>query len=232
MQNSKRPLSSSSNSNESKKIKKIDTQTNTLLNYFGSTKSKLNEPKTQPQNTILNYFKSEENGKETKENLNDTKPKVLSVNDCNLDSSKKNFAQVSSESKIKTNTIVINNHEIEINSKYEPENEYAEPVAEVNTNRKCPFYRRVEGTNLVVDAFRYGNIENCSNYFLSHFHYDHYIGLNKKFTNTMYCSYKTANLVAKQIRVDRKYLRPLDLNSFVNVDGDESVQVALIDANQ
>lgn len=44
----------------------------------------------------------------------------------------------------------------------------------------------------------------------------------------------TANLVAKKIRVDAKHIRGLELNKFVNVYDydDDSIQVALIDANQ
>ena len=219
MQKSKRTLNGPEIAG-GKKLKKSEQQTNTLLNYFNTNKPKneVNEA-AKVQSTILNYYKTNKEEAIKKEDFEENEIKVKDEDFFNTNSIEK-----------KQRSINVNKYEIEIN---EPENEYEEPVSETTvTNRKCPFYRRVEGTNLVVDAFRYGNIQNCAAYFLSHFHYDHYIGLNKHFKNIMYCSQKTANLVQKQIRVDAKYVRALQLNTFVDLDEDESVQVALIDANQ
>lgn len=66
---------------------------------------------------------------------------------------------------------------------------------DINSNEKpvkkkaiCPSYKIVSGTRLAVDAFRYGNIDGVENYFLTHFHADHYIGMTKKFCHKLYAS--------------------------------------------
>ncbi len=103
----------------------------------------------------------------------------------------------------------------------------------ISVKIKCPFYKRIEGTQIVVDAFSYGDIENCNAYFLSHYHYDHFVGLTKHFKHKIYCSKVTANLVIKQIKVDKDLVNPLELNKFNNIyQNDDSIQVALLDANQ
>lgn len=110
--------------------------------------------------------------------------------------------------------------------------EYKAP-REPKVYRPCPFYKRLEDTKICVDAFNFGDIDNCDAYFLSHFHYDHFIGLQKSFQNQMYCSQVTANLVMSKIKVDKKFINVIEMNKFINVyDVDDRVQVMLLDANQ
>ncbi|PWY89076.1 p450-domain-containing protein [Aspergillus heteromorphus CBS 117.55] len=97
--------------------------------------------------------------------------------------------------------------------------------------RTCPFYKIIPGFSICVDAFRYGAVEGCQAYFLSHFHSDHYIGLAKSWRHgPIYCSRATANLVSQQLKVDRKWLVPLEFEKTAEVPG-TGVQVTLIEAN-
>jgi DNA cross-link repair 1A protein len=98
--------------------------------------------------------------------------------------------------------------------------------------RTCPFYKILPGLSICVDAFRYGAVEGCQAYFLSHFHSDHYIGLTSTWTHgPIYCSRVTANLVRQQLRVDPKYVIGLEFEETVDVPNTRGVQVTMISAN-
>ncbi|ORX85229.1 DRMBL-domain-containing protein, partial [Anaeromyces robustus] len=87
----------------------------------------------------------------------------------------------------------------------------------------------IQDTNFVVDAFTYGKIDNCTAYFLSHFHSDHYGGITSKFNyGPIYCSKVTSNLLIELLKVDEQYVHALELNKEYIIDG---VKVTLIDAN-
>jgi DNA cross-link repair 1A protein len=71
------------------------------------------------------------------------------------------------------------------------------------------------------------------NYFLTHFHADHYGGIHSTWhLGTIYCSLPTANLVNQQLGVDKKYLHPLPLNTpTVVASRGKPVTITLLDAN-
>ncbi|KAF3391349.1 DNA cross-link repair protein pso2/snm1 [Penicillium rolfsii] len=98
--------------------------------------------------------------------------------------------------------------------------------------RTCPFYKIMPGFSICVDAFRYGAVEGCNAYFLSHFHSDHYIGLTKSWCHgPIYCSRPTGNLVRQQLRVDPKWIVHLDFETTTEVPDTGGVQVTMIPAN-
>ncbi|KZF23680.1 DRMBL-domain-containing protein [Xylona heveae TC161] len=98
--------------------------------------------------------------------------------------------------------------------------------------RTCPFYKILPGFFICVDAFRYGSVEGCSAYFLSHFHSDHYIGLTANWQHgPIYCSTVTANLVKQQLRVDPKYVVGINFEEKIEVPGTKGVHVTMIPAN-
>ncbi|KAJ5675281.1 DNA repair metallo-beta-lactamase [Penicillium maclennaniae] len=98
--------------------------------------------------------------------------------------------------------------------------------------RTCPFYKIMPGFSICVDAFRFGAVEGCNAYFLSHFHSDHYIGLSKSWCHgPIYCSRPTGNLVRQQLRVDPKWVIDLEFETTFEVPNTGGVQVTMIHAN-
>jgi DNA cross-link repair 1A protein len=83
-------------------------------------------------------------------------------------------------------------------------------------------------TTISVDSFKFP-VKNCNAYFLTHFHSDHYTGLNSTFDGLIYCSLITAKLVIQQLHVDPNLIQVLCLDTKYEIQG---VTVTAIDANQ
>ncbi|TPX08804.1 uncharacterized protein E0L32_009744 [Thyridium curvatum] len=98
--------------------------------------------------------------------------------------------------------------------------------------RTCPFYKIMPGFFICVDAFRYGAVQGCNAYFLSHFHSDHYVGLTANWTHgPIYCSKVTGSLVKSQLRTAEKWVVELEFDVKTEVPGTEGVFVTMIPAN-
>ncbi|KIW65257.1 hypothetical protein PV04_07530 [Phialophora macrospora] len=98
--------------------------------------------------------------------------------------------------------------------------------------RTCPFYKIMPGFYICVDAFRYGKVEGQNAYFLSHFHSDHYIGLTSSWCHgPIYGSKVTCNLMLQQLKVDPKWVIPLEFEKKVEIPDTKGVFVTMIPAN-
>ncbi|XP_061374934.1 DNA cross-link repair protein SNM1 [Gastrolobium bilobum] len=101
----------------------------------------------------------------------------------------------------------------------------------MSTNRKLrdvPKWCTIPGTPFRVDAFKYLR-GDCSHWFLTHFHLDHYQGLTKSFNHgKIYCSCVTARLVNMNIGIPYDKLHVLPLNQTVQIAG---IDVTCLDAN-
>lgn len=98
--------------------------------------------------------------------------------------------------------------------------------------RTCPFYKIMPGFFICVDAFRYGAVQGCKAYFLSHFHSDHYIGLTGSWRHgPIYCSKVTGSLVKQQLRTAAKWVVELEFDKSYDIPGTEGATVTMIPAN-
>ncbi|KAF0873997.1 DNA cross-link repair 1A protein [Crocuta crocuta] len=102
------------------------------------------------------------------------------------------------------------------------------PNAGQGRKKTCPFYKKIPGTGITVDAFQYGLVEGCTAYFLTHFHSDHYAGLSKNFTFPVYCSEITGNLLRSKLHMQKQYVHPLPMDTECIVN---DIKVVLLDAN-
>ncbi|KXG35706.1 uncharacterized protein LOC8062739 [Sorghum bicolor] len=94
--------------------------------------------------------------------------------------------------------------------------------------KDTPLWCCIPGTPFRVDAFRYLR-GDCSHWFLTHFHVDHYQGLTRSFCHgKIYCSSITASLVHHKIGIPWDRLHVLTLNEKLTIGG---VSLTCFDAN-
>ena len=94
--------------------------------------------------------------------------------------------------------------------------------------QRCPWWKLMKDTNLAVDAFSYGSIPGISNYLLSHFHYDHYVGMSRNWSGRILCSSITARLAMSKFKLAEKLFLTIEPEEERVVDG---VMVTALDAN-
>ncbi|ODV94612.1 hypothetical protein PACTADRAFT_50483 [Pachysolen tannophilus NRRL Y-2460] len=86
-------------------------------------------------------------------------------------------------------------------------------------------------TKFAVDAFNYRKHDDIVNYFLSHFHSDHYMGITKNWSNgIIYCSNITKKLLILKFKVNEEIIKSLEFDVPYQIP-DTDIQVTLIDAN-
>jgi DNA cross-link repair 1A protein len=108
-------------------------------------------------------------------------------------------------------------------------------VAQTRPVKTIPSFKWIPESKFVVDAFNYGLVPGAQAYFLTHFHSDHYRGLNGRFWQSapeqvkMYCSPATANLVAKELRVAEDRIVRLQVGLLYTIS--EEWKVGVLDAN-
>eukprot|EP01018_Ginkgo_biloba_P027060 Gb_21652 [translate_table: standard] len=91
-----------------------------------------------------------------------------------------------------------------------------------------PAVKRIPRTRFVVDGFRSAGAFSVT-YFLSHFHTDHYVGLNPHWgRGLIFCSEITARLLVECLKVSAAFVVPLGVGEMVRID---NCEVTLIDAN-
>ncbi|KAK2998117.1 hypothetical protein RJ639_025352, partial [Escallonia herrerae] len=107
-----------------------------------------------------------------------------------------------------------------------PPQSLSSPLSPLPTS--LPSSKLIPKTRFVIDGFRFAGDHSVS-YFLSHFHSDHYTGLNPNWSKgVIYCAHPTARLIEQILKIPPLFIVPLSLNNAVLIDGCE---VTLIDAN-
>ncbi|KAK5779254.1 DNA cross-link repair protein PSO2 PWA37_004120 [Arxiozyma heterogenica] len=86
------------------------------------------------------------------------------------------------------------------------------------------------GYKLVVDGFNFAPDPNIDMYFLSHFHSDHYMGINKSWDNgRIFCSIITSQLLQYKFKVPAERIFELENDTWIHIS--DHIEVMAMDAN-
>jgi DNA cross-link repair 1A protein len=202
----------------------------TITNYtsisdsFSTTSTQNNsssthQPSSTKQTTLTSFFTA------PLRNLN----KVLLASAKNMAKTKQiqQIKQKQKQQKQQQTNNGTSNYNINKRGRWKTRQDYA--------HKTCPPYKRIPGTDFICDGFLYAKPSLSQTYFLSHFHSDHYGGIDRSWNaGIIYCSLPTANLVHARLGVDRQYLHPLGLESptiLMETTTGKPVTVTLLDAN-
>jgi len=104
-------------------------------------------------------------------------------------------------------------------------------------DRAIATFQKIKGTNIVINKFNYDSIQNINSlnksiHFLTHFRFDHYIGIESEWNVPIYCSQITANLSQKMLNLNESILCPLPMNKKILIPRSNPLTfVTLFDAN-
>jgi len=164
-------------------------------------------PSKQPQ--IKDYFKSSTNSTA----MNDSASNLGVVH---LSKAKEEWKKIFSRAKAKGFLAPAESE----NVRKEDQEKVSKPT--------CPWYKKIKDTSLAVDAFKYGNVPGIKYYLLTHFHYDHYGGLSKRWTMPIISSTITKRLATKFVYAKESLFITLDPGESRIVGGCE---LTAVDAN-
>lgn len=97
---------------------------------------------------------------------------------------------------------------------------------------KLPEVKKIHFKNhsIIVDGFNYDSDSAIKQYFLSHFHADHYMGVKKSWAQgSIYCSKVTADLLSYKFKVPEERIVALPAETSIQISS--NVSVICFDAN-
>ena len=105
-------------------------------------------------------------------------------------------------------------------------------------NSQYRYIHEIHGlNNVLIDGFKFKLSSTIPfedrYYFLTHFHSDHYNGLNHNWKyGYIYCSQTTCNFLCNILFIDIKWIKVININEpFILNNADNQVTVTSLDAN-